>query len=90
MEVFLHIYASMHCIPLTSLCPCIVEIWEEENELDATKCFIELVICSTGFGRVYSHHQELATTLLVWHVACKSRLLVVGMSGAGQQVMRLG
>ena len=71
-----------------SVCPCIVLIWEEENQLDATQCFIELVICSTCFGHVYAHHQELATILLVWHVACNSWLLVVGRSGTGQQAMR--
>jgi len=56
-----------------------------------TRCytmFIEFVICSTCFGHVYTHHQGLATILLVWHVACNSWLLVVGRSGAGQQVMR--
>ena len=51
--------------------------WEEENQLDATQCFIEHVICSTCFGHIYAHHQELATILLVWHVACNSWLLVV-------------
>ena len=63
-------------------------IWEEENQLDATQCFTELVIYSTCFGHVYAHHQELATILLVWHVVCNSWLLVVGRSGAGQQAMR--
>jgi hypothetical protein len=76
-------------VNLTLVCPCIVVIWEEENQLDATQCFIELVICSTCFGHVYAHHQELATVLLVWHVVCNSWLLVVGRSGAGRQVMRL-
>ena len=70
------------------VCPCIVVIWEEENQLVATQCFIELVICSTCFGQVYAHHQELATILLVWHVACSSWLLVVGRSGTGQHAMR--
>jgi len=65
-------------------------LWEEENQLDATQCFTELVLCSTCFGHVYAHHRELATVLLVWHVACSSWLLVVGMSGAGQRAMRLG
>ena len=64
-------------------------MWEEENQLDATQRFIELVICSKCFGLVYAHHQELATILLVWNVECNSWLLVVGRSGAGQQVMRL-
>jgi hypothetical protein len=64
-------------------------IWEEENQLDATQCFIELVIFSAFFGHVYAHHQELVTVMPVWHVACNSWLLVVGRSGAGQQAMHL-
>ena len=60
-------------------------IWEEEDQLDATQCFIELVIYSTCFRHVYAYHQELATILLVWHVACNSWLLVFGGSGAEQQ-----
>ena len=75
---------------LTCVCPCIVVICEEENKLDATQCFIELVNCSTCFGHVYAHHQELAIIQLVWHVACNSWSLVVGRSGAEQQVMRPG
>ena len=63
---------------------------EEENQLDTTRSFIELVICSTCFGHVYDHHQELATILQVWRVACNSWLLVVGRSSAGQQAMRPG
>ena len=75
---------------LHSFCPYVTEYvtWEEENQLDATQWFIELVICSTCFGHVYAHHQELVTVLLVWHVGCNSWLLVVGRSGAGQQAMR--
>ena len=73
---------------LMCVCPCIVVIWVEENQLDVTQCFIELVIRSTCFGHVYAHHQELATILPVWHVACSSWLLVVGRSGAGKQAMR--
>jgi len=69
---------------------CIVVIWEEGNQLDATQCFIELVICSTCFGHVYAHHQELATILLVRHVTCNSWLLVVRRSGAGKQAMHPG
>jgi len=52
--------------------------------------FMELVICSTCFGHVYVHHQELATILLVWHAACNSWLLVVDSSVAGEQAMRPG
>jgi hypothetical protein len=47
------------------VCPCIVVIRGEENQLDATQWFIELVICSTCFGHLYAHHQELETMLLV-------------------------
>jgi len=31
----------------------------EENQLDATECFIALMIRSTCFGHFYAHHQEL-------------------------------
>ena len=34
----------------------------EENRLDATECFIVLIICSTCFGHLHAHHQELDTT----------------------------
>jgi len=63
-------------------------IWEEENKLDATQCFIELLISSTCFGHDYAHHQELATIHLLWHVVCNSWFMVVGMSGSDQQAMR--
>jgi hypothetical protein len=38
--------------------PCIVLIDEEENQLDATQFFIELVTGSTCFGHHYAHLQE--------------------------------
>jgi len=37
----------------------------EENQLDATECFIALIICSTCFGHLYAHHQELETVLVL-------------------------
>jgi len=37
----------------------------EENQLDATECFIALIICSTCFGHLYAHHQELETILVL-------------------------
>jgi len=73
-------------INLKCVCPCIIVISEEENQLEATQCFIELVICSTSFGHFYAHHQELATLLMEWHVACNPWLLVVGRSGAGSRL----
>jgi len=36
-----------------------------ENQLDATECFIALIICSTCFGHLYAHHQELETILVL-------------------------
>jgi cell division protein FtsW (lipid II flippase) len=63
----------------------------EENQLDATECFIAIIICSTCFGHLYAHHQELETILvLLLHMVCY--VLVAGgrRSGAGQQAMRPG
>ena len=45
----------------------------EENQLDATERFIALIICSTCFGHLYAHHQELETILvLVLHMVCNA------------------
>jgi len=45
----------------------------EENQLDATECFIALIICSTCFGHLYAHHQELETILvLLPHMVCNA------------------
>ena len=60
----------------------------EENRLDATECFIALVICSTSFGHLYAHHQELGTILvLLPHVVCTALVAGGRQSGAGQQAM---
>ena len=32
---------------------------EKKTQLNATKCFIVIIICSTRFGYSYAHHQEL-------------------------------
>jgi len=56
----------------------------EENQLDATKWFTALVICSTYFRHLYAHHQELeAVLVLLPHMVCN--VLVAGSrrSGAG-------
>ena len=63
----------------------------EENQLDATECFVALIMCTTCFGHLYAHHQELeAILVLLPHMVCNA--LVVGgrRSGAGQQAMRPG
>jgi len=45
----------------------------EENQLDATECFIAIIICSTCFGHSYAHHQELETILvLLPHMVCNA------------------
>ena len=49
----------------------------EQNQLDATECFIALMICSTCFGHSYAHHQELDTIhVLLPHMVCNA--LVAG------------
>jgi len=49
----------------------------EENQLDATEWFVALIICSTHFGHLYAHHQELETILvLLLHMVCNA--LVAG------------
>jgi len=63
----------------------------EENQLDATEWFIALVICSTCFGHLYAHHQELETILvLLPHMVCNDLVAGGRRSGAGQQAMRPG
>ena len=63
----------------------------EENELDATEYFIALIICSTCFGHVYAHHQEIET-IIVWllHMVCNALVVGVRRSGLGQQAVRPG
>jgi len=36
-----------------------------KNQLDATSCFIILIICSTCFRHFYAHRQELTTVVLI-------------------------
>ena len=60
----------------------------EENQLDANEWFVALIICSTCFGKLYAHHQELETiVVLLSHMVCNA--LVVGgrLLGAEQQAM---
>jgi len=63
----------------------------EESQLDATECFIALIFCSTCFGQLYAHHQEIETIhFLLPRMVCNA--LVVGgrLLGSGQQAMRPG
>jgi len=62
-----------------------------EEKLDATECFIALIIWSTCFGHLYAHHQELETILaLLPHMVCSALVAAGRRSGAEQQDMRPG
>jgi len=67
-------------------------IWHrEENQLDATEWFIALIICSTCFGHLHAHHQELKIIfVLLPHMVCDALVAGSWQSGAGQQAMRPG
>ena len=63
----------------------------EENQLEASECFIALIICSTCFGHLYVRYQELETILvLLPRVVCNALVDGGRLSGAGQQAMRPG
>ena len=63
----------------------------EENQLDATDCFIELIICSTYFGHLYAHHQKFETVLvLLPHMVCNALVAGGRLLGAEQQAMHPG
>jgi hypothetical protein len=63
----------------------------KENQQDATDRFIALIICSTCFGHVYAHHEELETMLvLLPHMMCNALVAGGRRSGAGQQDMSPG
>ena len=42
------------------------------RQLDATYCFIILMIGSTCFGHCYVHHQELTTVAVGWKLGAGS------------------
>ena len=61
----------------------------EENQVDATEYFIALIICSTCFGHLYAHHQELETILvLLPRMVCNTLAAGGRLLGAEQQAMR--
>ena len=63
----------------------------EENQVDATEYFIALIICSTCFGHLYAHHQELETILVLLPRMVYNTLAAGGrLLGAEQQAMRPG
>jgi len=61
----------------------------KENQLDATECFIALVLCSTCFGHLSTHYQELETILvLLPHMVCNALVAVDRLLGADHQQPR--
>ena len=63
----------------------------EENQLDATECFIALTVCSTCFRQLYAHHQELETILvLLSYMVCNALVAGGRLLGAEQQAMHPG
>ena len=61
----------------------------EENQLDATECFIAHIICSTCFGHLRVHHQELETIfVLLPHMVCNALVADGRLLGAEQQQPR--
>ena len=62
----------------------------EENQVDATGCFITLIICSTCFGHLYVHHQELELLVLLPHMVCNALVAGGRLLGAEQRAMRPG
>ena len=62
-----------------------------KNQLDATERFIALIICSTCFGHLYAHHQELETILvLLPRMVCNALVAGGRLLGVEQQAMRPG
>jgi len=59
----------------------------EENQLDAIECFFAFIICSTCFGHLYAHHQELETIfVLLPHMVCNALTAGGRRSGAAGNV----
>jgi len=62
----------------------------EENQLDAAECFIALIICSTCFGHLYAHHQELETIrVLLPHMVCNALVAGGRLLGAEKLLQQL-
>ena len=65
--------------------------YREENQLDATECFVAIKICSTCFGHSYANHQGLETILMLLpHMVCSALVGGGWLLGAEQQAMRPG
>ena len=51
---------------------------ENKNQLDATECFIALIIFSTCFGQFYAHPQDLETIRVLLPPMVCSALNTIG------------
>ena len=55
-----------------------------KNQLDANERFIALIICSTCFGQLYAHYQEMETIcVLLRPMVCNALVAGGRKSGAG-------
>ena len=62
-----------------------------KKTVDATECFIALIIFSTCFGHLYTHHQKLETILVLLPCMVRNSLVADGrLLGVEQQAMRPG
>jgi len=72
------------CLSVNS-CICV----GRKNQLDATDWFIALIICSTYFRHLSSHHQELeAICVSLPPMVCDALVAGCWRTGAGQPAMR--
>ena len=64
---------------------------EKKTNQMLLNAFIALIICSTCFGHLYAHHQELETILaLLPHMVCNALVAGGRLLGAELQTMRPG
>ena len=62
-------------------------LYVQEEGCCTTEWFIALIICSTCFGHIYAHHQELETIrVLLPPMVCGAWLLVVGGQVQGSRL----
>jgi len=64
---------------------------EKKTNYMLLNVFISLIICSTCFGHLYAHHQELETILvLLPQMVCNALVAGGRLLGAEQQALCLG
>ena len=86
-----NIFRSPLSPPPTEIFNIVLYKRREENQLDATECFIAIIIRSTCFWHSYAHRQELETILMLLpRMVCNALVAGGRLLGAEQQAMRLG